>query len=108
MSPAEIAARARVKIRQRADRNGPPDFSRLPTETTTFPKLPNPISGPAELREALQRDTKDILAGRWKFFSQLPLQVDRPPKWQFDYLVHRDFQTTGSAFDLDHRAQPHG
>lgn len=108
MGPAEISARARVKIRQHADRHGPPGFSKLPNETTTFPKLPNPSSVPAELREALQRDIKDILAGRWKFFGHLPLQVDRPPKWQFDYLVHRDFQTAASSFDLDHRAQPHG
>jgi hypothetical protein len=108
MTPAEMAARVSVKRRQRADRSGPPDFSRLSTETTTFPKLPNPLSAPDALRAALQRDTKDILAGRWRFFGYLPLQVDRPPKWQFDYLVQRDFQTTASAFDLDHRAQPHG
>jgi hypothetical protein len=108
MTPAEMAARARVKIRHRADRNGPPDFSKLPADTTAFPKLPNAIHAPAEVRDALQRDTKDILAGRWKFFGHLPLQVDRPPKWQFDYLVGYDFQSGKSAFELDHRAQPNG
>jgi hypothetical protein len=108
MGAGEMASRVRVKIRQRADKNGPPDFSKLPIAPGDFPKLPGPLNAPTEVRDALERDTKDILAGRWKFFGHLPLQVDRPPKWQFDYLVKRDFQSSASAFTLDHRAQPDG
>jgi hypothetical protein len=108
MGPVEILDRARVKIRQRADRKGPPDFSSLPIEVADFPKLPNKADVPAALREALAHGTKEILAGSWKFFGHLPLQVDTPPKWQFDYLVRKDFQTSKSAFDLDHRTQADG
>jgi hypothetical protein len=108
MGPSEIASRIRVKFREHADRKGPPDFSELPIEASSYPNIPNPNLAPPELREALQRDVKDILAGRWKFFGHLPLQVDTPPRWQYDYLVKQDFQSSGAAFDLDHRAQPNG
>lgn len=108
MGPAEIASRLRVKIRQRADRKSPPDFSALPIEITNYPALPNPDDAPDDLRAALKRDVTEILGGQWRFFGHLPLQVDAPPKWQYDYLAGVDRRSHEPGFDLDHRAQPEG
>ncbi len=104
-----MALHARKKLRQRADSRRLPDWSTLTLEPTgAFPKLPRPEDAPPVLRDALQRDVENILAGRWKAFGHLDLKVDDPPKWHCDYLVGRDFATTESAFKLDHRALPAG
>ena len=109
MSPGELALHARKKLRQRADSRRLPDWSALNLEPTgAFPKLPRPEDAPPVLRDALQRDVKNILAGRWKAFGHLDLKVDDPPKWHCDYLVGDDFATTESAFKLDHRDLPAG
>jgi hypothetical protein len=55
------------------------------------------------LVEALRWDAANILAGRWKFFGHIELNVDDPPRWHRDYLVGRDLPANESAFSLDHR-----
>ena len=105
----EMALHARKKFRQRADARRLPDWSALKLESVgDFPKLPKREDAPPVLRDALQRDVEDILAGRWKAFGHLDLKVDDPPKWHCDYLVGKDFATTESAFKLDHRTLPGG
>jgi hypothetical protein len=103
MGPGEVAQHVRKKIRQAADskRTSWPEVNLDCSEA--FPKLPKPEDAPVVLREALKRDAENILAGRWKFFGHLELQVDDPPKWQYDYLVRRDVETTTSGFKLDYR-----
>ena len=109
MSAGEIALHARKKFRQFTDARWLPDWSGAKLEGSgAFPKLPKPEDAPAVLREALRRDTEDILAGRWKAFGHLELQVDDPPRWHKDYLVGKDFTTNASAFKLDHRTLPEG
>src|SRR6266496_1870772 len=34
------------------------------------------------------------------------IKVDDPPRWQMDYLVGKNVETTASAFGLDHRDLP--
>ncbi len=109
MSPAEVALHVRKKLRQMTDTRRLPDGSGLKLDSSgAFPKLPRPDAAPAELREALRRDTEDILAGRWKAFGHLELRVDDPPKWHKDYLAGQDLATTASAFQLNQRELPGG
>jgi hypothetical protein len=107
MSLAEVGLHLRKKIHQRADVRGLPDFSGVDlTPNSRFPDLPTKSEAPDELLHAIRHEVDEILAGRWLAFGQMPLQVDDPPRWQYDYLVHQDFQTSESAFKLDHRGQP--
>ncbi len=109
MSPAEMALHARKKLRQLADARRLPDWGTLSLEASGgFPVPPRPDKAPVELQEALRRDSDNIVAGRWKAFGHLDLNVDDPPKWHCDYLVGKDLATTESAFKLDHRALPDG
>ncbi len=108
MSPGEIALHLRKKLRQKSDATR----TRWPAVDLTcsgfFPELPPAKGAPESLRAALRRDADDILAGRWRFFGHLELQVDDPPKWQRDYLVGRDMETAASAFQLNYRTLPSG
>ena len=109
MSPEEMWAHARKKWLQRTDRMGqsplPPfDFG----SPSGFPVLRSPTEAPEELRTAVEQDAREILAGRWRAFGHLALQVDDPPRWHRDYLVQQDLTTTASAFGLNHRALPNG
>jgi hypothetical protein len=109
MSPGEVALHARKKLRQFADARRERDWAAVKLESSgAFPKLPQPDQAPQALRDALKKDTQNILAGRWKAFGHLDLKVDDPPKWHCDYLVGQDFATSQSAFKLDHRALPGG
>ena len=109
MSPVEMALHVRKKLRERADCGRLPDWSALSLQPVgDFPRLPKAADAPAVLREGLQRDVENILAGRWKAFGHLELKVDDPPKWHCDYLVGMDFATSESAFKLDHRTLPSG
>jgi hypothetical protein len=109
MGPGEIALQARKKWRQLSDARRAWDFSGVKLECSgAFPKLPKPEDAPDVLREALRGDTENILAGRWKAFGHLDIQVDDPPKWHKDYLVGQDLATEESAFRLDYRELPDG
>jgi hypothetical protein len=104
MSPGEVLRHARRKSREWADagRTAWPEVD-LPA-ANSYPRLPPPEEAPEVVREALRRDAKNILAGRWRFFGHLELQVDDPPRWQFDYLAQRDVATDVSGFKLNYRA----
>jgi len=109
MEPSEIAAHIRKGVFRYFDARRLPDrpASGL-VSTVDFPKLPRPENAPSILREALARDTKEILNGRWSAFGHLELQVDDPPAWHKDYLAGKDLATTESAFRLNHRELPGG
>ena len=109
MGPSEIAAHIRKRILQYFDARRLPDRPAPGlVSKVDFPKLPRPESAPSILREALARDTKEILAGRWRAFGHLELQVDDPPAWPKDYLAGKDLATKESAFRLNHRELPGG
>ena len=50
-------------------------------------------------------EIKNILAGQWKLFGKIPVQVDDPPRWNYDYLAGVEVPNTGK---LNHRELPHG
>jgi hypothetical protein len=100
---------SRKKVLQFVDARVERDWRSAKLECSgVFPRLPKPEDAPERLRQALRRDVENILAGHWKAFGHLDLQVDDPPKWQKDYLVGKDLATTQVAFKLDHRQLPHG
>ena len=108
MGLGEMTLHARKKWRQTVDakRTTWPEVDI--TGKGAFPKLPKPEDAPAVLREALKRDVESILPGRWRFFGHLEIQVDDPPKWQYDYLVRRDVESNESAFKLNYRSLADG
>jgi len=108
MGLGEMTLHVRKKLRQAADakRTSWPELDL--TGEGAFPKLPKPEDAPEALREALKRDVENILAGRWRFFGHLEVQVDDPPKWQYDYLVRRDVESNDSAFKLNYRSLADG
>ena len=109
MSAGEMLLHGRKKIRQFVDSRGRPDWHSVKLECSgVFPKLPKPHDAPEVLRDALRRDGENILAGRWKAFGHLEIQVNDPPEWHKDYLVGENLATTDSAFNLNHRELPHG
>lgn len=109
MSPAEMWGHARKKWRQRTDRMGKSPLPEVDlAQPNPFPRLQPASEAPPELLAALESDVRDILAGRWRAFGHLPIQVDDPPHWHQDYWVGRDLATRESAFRLNHRALPKG
>jgi hypothetical protein len=108
MSPGEVALRLQKRVYQFSDSHYSNKRGLVLEPNGSFPRLPEKRSAPAELLDGLSRETEAILRGNWMAFGHLPLKVDDPPKWQFDYLIGKDFQSGRSAFKLDHRAQPGG
>jgi len=111
MEPSEIAAHVRKKFCQWSDEQELPDWSSISAQTgerPAFPSLPPADLAPLVLREALQRDIRDILGGRWRAFGHLEIKVDDPPGWQTDYLIGKNLETDELAFHLDHRRLPGG
>ncbi len=109
MTPGEMARHARKKLRQAVDGRRLPNWSALPLEAEErFPIIPSADAAPEMVKGALSRDVEAILAGRWRAFGHLDLQVDDPPKWQMDYHAGLDLETEASAFSLNHRALPSG
>jgi hypothetical protein len=108
MSAMEIALHVRKKLRQMADarRTNWPGVDL--TTSGLYPRLPKPSEASPELTEALRHDAAAILAGHWRFFGHLQVQVDDPPRWQCDYLVRRDVRSSASAFDLNYRSLKDG
>ncbi len=110
MRPAEIRERVAQKLRKRADARRPPDFARnsSPAVPGPWPLLPQRESAPESLTHALRRDVDAILAGQWRAFGHLRIQVDDPPKWFTDHAVPKDLPTARPGFRLNHRALPAG
>jgi hypothetical protein len=109
MGPAEIAQRLRKKGLQLVDARKERDWTSVPLGIgANYPALPDRKQAPEALRKALERDSADILGGKWRAFSHLPIQVSDPPEWHKDYLVGVDLSTNASAFELDHRSLPGG
>jgi hypothetical protein len=109
MTTLEMALHARNKVREFTDSRRTWNGTSLNLKcSSTFPRLPSQQEAPEVVRKTLRRDVEDILAGRWKAFGHLDLQVDDPPRWQCDYLSGRDLATTEWGFRLDHRELPGG
>jgi len=109
MSPGEVALHLRKKVRQISDARRRWDPSGVKLDcSNAFPMLPRAEVAPQVLREALRRDADNILAGRWKAFGHLELQVDDPPRWHKDYLAGKNLATDKSAFKLNYRELPCG
>lgn len=109
MGPEEVLLRLRKWSREKADaRKGGRLRGDRALTARDFPSIPSRESLPEELAAALRNDTEDILAGRWKAFGQVPLQVDDPPRWHRDYLAGVDVPVAGNAFKLNHRRLPDG
>ncbi|MFM1768476.1 MAG: hypothetical protein RJA22_1005 [Verrucomicrobiota bacterium] len=100
---------ARRRLRQAADARRPPDGKGWdPGPAGAFPVVPEAARAPQALRDSLARDTVELLAGRWRAFGHLPIQVEDPPRWNRDYLAGCDVPGDRSAFQLNHRALPGG
>ena len=109
MSPREVALHLRKRFRQFTDASRERDWTAVKLDTApAFPLIPLATAAPEILRQSLRRDADAILAGRWRAFGHLELQVDDPPRWQRDYLVGKELATTQSAFKLNHRSLPDG
>lgn len=109
MTPQEVALHLRKKVRQFIDARRERDWAALKLETAlAFPTIPSAPAAPESLRLVLRRDADAILAGRWRVFGHLELQMDDPPRWHRDYLAGRELETAQSAFKLNHRALPGG
>lgn len=50
-------------------------------------------------------DVERILAGEWKAFGKIPIKVDDPPRWNYDYLARVEVPNTGK---VNHRELPKG
>src|SRR2546428_9579796 len=109
MGPREIAGHVRKRLYQAQDARRLSERSTIELNPgSSFPSLPEVEAAPAVLRDALAGDAEEILAGRWKAFGHLAIQVDDPPRWHQDYVAGFDLATTASAFKLDHRELPGG
>jgi hypothetical protein len=110
MRPAEIRERVAQKLRKRADARRPPDFGRNTPSAPPgpWPRLPDRENCPSSVTESLQSDVMAILAGRWRAFGHLQIQVDDPPQWFTDYAAHKDLPTGRPGFHLNHRNLPAG
>src|SRR5436190_8519391 len=50
-------------------------------------------------------DVKRILTGEWKAFGKIPIKVDDPPRWNYDYLAGVAVPDSGK---VNHRQLPNG
>lgn len=109
MSPAEMGAHARNKIRRFTEARKERDWAAVQLENPgPFPRLPAAALAPEVLREGLRRDADAILGGHWRAFGHLEIKVDDPPRWHMDYLVGKDLATNEPAFNLNYRELPDG
>jgi hypothetical protein len=109
MSPGEVLLRARKKVREKSDALRDRDWASIRlVANADFPELPARSELPVELSSVLLQDVEAILAGKWRAFGKVELQVDDPPRWHCDYLAGCDLFSTGDAFRLNHRTLPDG
>jgi hypothetical protein len=108
MGPAEIAQRFKKKAFEAIDTRRSRDWMSVQLKPGgAWPVLPSPRNAPEPLRAALQREMEEILAGRWRAFGHLPIQVTDPPQWHKDNLVGVDLPDNHQAFALQYRSLPH-
>jgi hypothetical protein len=108
MSPAEIARRFKKKAFEAIDTRCSRDWMSVQLKSGgTYPVLPNPKNAPEPLRTALKRDMPETLAGRWRAFGHLPIEVTDPPRWHKDNLAGVDLADHHRAFALEYRTLPH-
>jgi hypothetical protein len=55
--------------------------------------------------DAAVADVKRILAGDWRAFGKIPIKVNDPPRWNYDYLAGVEVPNSGK---LNHRELPNG
>lgn len=111
MRPDEIRQRVAQKLRQQADMRRLPAFESAtvtPAGPTAWPRLPLRDTTPVELLNALRDDREELMAGRWRVFGHLRVQVDTPPAWFTDYAAGRSLPTARPGFQLNHRQLPRG
>jgi len=109
MSPGEMLLRARKKVREKSDGLRTRDWASIRLSANSdFPALPAREDLPEEMATALGRDVEGILAGHWRAFGKVEIEVDDPPKWHCDYLAGVDLPTKKNAFKLNHRTLPEG
>ena len=109
MSTPELAGHLRRKLSQLVDARRESDWRSISLATNdSFPRLPQPNTASPELRQSIVRAASEILAGRWKAFGHLPIEVDDPPRWHKDYVVSVELSTDKPAFKLSHRSLPNG
>ena len=89
MRPAEVAKHLRQKL-----------FPIRPPKALISLESARPVPlGPRKDAEGIKR----IIAGRWKAFAKLPIQVDDPPRWNYDYLAGMEVPNSGK---VNHRELP--
>ncbi|MBL9127440.1 MAG: heparinase II/III family protein [Verrucomicrobiales bacterium] len=110
MRVAEIRQRIAQKWRKRADAKRPPDFARdeASVAPSDWPALPSRDTAPEAVTAPLRQDATTILAGKWRAFGHLQIQVDDPPRWFTDYAARRDHPTARPGVRLNHRELPAG
>ena len=91
MGPAEIARRLRKKVAPLR----PPEHKVSFEQTQPFPVASKNDGG----------DLKRILSGNWLAFGKIPIKVDDPPRWHYDYLARVQAPSSGK---LNHRELPNG
>src|SRR5688572_12054154 len=101
MRLSEIGLHLRKKLYQWQDGRRLPECQGLKlVSASSFPKVAPPEAAQGLLRDALERDAKEILEGRCKAFGHLKIQVDTPPQWHADHLVRKNFSADQLAFKL--------
>lgn len=109
MNAGEMLLRVRKRLREFTDSRQRHDWAQIRLSTNSeYPRIPARDAAPAPLLDALRRDRDAILAGKWKAFGHLPMQVDDPPRWQKDHHAGTDLETNTVGFKLNHRSLPQG
>src|SRR3954470_14709382 len=94
MDRGEVGGRIKDKLRSLLDRAIGRDWKAVPLAAqSSFPSIPSAATVPAELTTEIEKEVAAILKRQWTMFRGLPVLVDDPPRWQFDYLVRQDLQT---------------
>src|ERR1041384_6919856 len=90
MDRPEVGGRIKHKIRSLVDGVFKRNWKAINLEArSSFPALPDSTKVPLELREGLEKEVSAILKRQWTAFRGLPVPVDDPPRWQYDYVARQ-------------------
>ncbi len=109
MGPTEVALRVRAALRQRsvdAALQALQATERLLGEPKNFPKLPDPLACPIDIREFVVQEAQDIMQGSWTILHGHQITVGFPPVWHRDYLSGGQLVELKPARELNYRQQP--